>query len=175
MNLTQFEVFSDRVEELHRPVGHVVPALPSRRRRSEGSSSRKANPQRGLVGVPVMQVGEVPVRVLQPSMAVGMGVPRRRGQPRMGVVVVPVVVAVAMDVLQGFVDVRVLVLVDQQQGDPGEQQCCCGRMSPEDRLSQEEERQTGPEEGRAGEGDLRPRCAEVLGREDVEQDARPVR
>ena len=67
--------------------------------------------------VPVVEIGDVPVGVRHPFMIMGMRVPRRRREARVRVVVVAVVVAMAVNMLQRFVGVSVLVPVEEEQSD----------------------------------------------------------
>lgn len=125
--------------------------------------------------MPVMEVRKVPVRMRQPVMPMRVCVPRRRRKARIGVVVVVVVMSMAVDVVQGFVGVLVLVLVEKEHGDTKEKERRCDNVSPEKRLSEEDEGKPRTEEWRAGERDLSPRRTQMLRGEHVGHDARAMR
>jgi hypothetical protein len=102
------------------------------------------------MGVAMVQVGEMAMDMCHLAMPVSVGVPCRGGQAGMHVVVMAVVVAMAVDVLQGFVRVFVLVAIEEEQGDADEQEQCCRDMPPEERLSEEREGERRAEEGLVG-------------------------
>src|SRR2546427_12544142 len=70
-----------------------------------------------IAAMPVMEVGNVRVRVFGGGVLVPVGVPDSDRKVGMGVPMVAVVVAVAVGVAERFVGVRVRVAVERQQCD----------------------------------------------------------
>ena len=103
-----------------------------------------------------------------------MRMPERRGLPRVGVVVMPVIMAVHMNMLHFFMFVMVGVLIVHQKINGKAHDAPGADLHQSERFPKEYRREHHSEKGRRRKDHLRARCAELLRRRYIERQAETV-